>query len=160
MQLFVLPWLSGWQWCLLSIILALITFCVIIAMWESDGQLQINQQWNTNKEKKKHEYTPPNSEAIEKGGNVATLWIGNPLPDPVPFPVVMPNRYVIDSKFNMSQAREKFAETQKWRKDQGIDNLIFKKRPFYHVVRSAYPHFLNGRSKQVQTSIIYSICTC
>ncbi len=162
MHLFELPWISGWHWFLISLILALITFCIIIAVWDSNDQLQINQQWHTNEEKKKmREYMPSSSETLTIGENVATLWVDHPLPDPVPFPVVMPNRYVIDAKYNMSQAINFFAETLEWRRDQGMDKMIiFKEKPFFHAVRSVYPHFLNGRSKQVQTSIIDSICTC
>ncbi len=128
-----------------------------MVMWDRENELQINEQWGTNEENKYEDTF--NAEATEKQEHSA-LWIESPLPDPMPFPVVMPNRYVIDSNYNVSRARKKFAETQKWRKEQSIDGLLSKKRPFFHTVRSVYPHFLNGRSKQVQTSIIYSVCTC
>ncbi len=141
MQLFALPWLLVCQWMAIGITLVLITFCIVSIMWNHE-----NGRRNTN-EKNNYEGTF-NAEAKVQQEHRA-LWTESPLPDPVPFPVVMPNRYLIDSNYNVARARKKFAETQKWRKEQGIDSLLSKERPFFHAVRSVYPHFLNGRSKQV-----------
>ncbi len=91
------------------------------------------------------------AEATGKGKNNA-LRMECPLPDPMPFPVAMPSRYMKDSNYDVSQARKKFAATQMWRREHGIENMLFKKRPYFHAVRSVYPHFLNGRSKQVYTT--------
>mmetsp|Transcript_11917 Transcript_11917/g.15588 ORF Transcript_11917/g.15588 Transcript_11917/m.15588 type:complete len:556 (+) Transcript_11917:107-1774(+) len=59
----------------------------------------------------------------------------------------IPLRYIRGMEGDMVEAERRWRETCKWRKGNGIDNILQEPQPHWDAIKANYPHFMHRRCK-------------
>lgn len=60
----------------------------------------------------------------------------------------MPEKWLRAEKGNREKAEHRYKVTMKWRKENGIDKLLDEPQPYWHLIKKAYPHFMQYTDKE------------
>lgn len=72
----------------------------------------------------------------------------NPKSDRKTAPESIPFRFIRATKGDIIAAKERWADTCKWREDMGMDNILSKPHPKLQVIKENYPHYFHLRGKK------------
>merc|ERR1711957_933689 len=65
-----------------------------------------------------------------------------------PAPKEMPLRFLRAGKGDPIEGQRRYEATLQWRKEHGVDNILFEAHPSYEMVKKNYPHYFHLRGKQ------------
>ncbi|CAI5735752.1 unnamed protein product [Hyaloperonospora brassicae] len=59
----------------------------------------------------------------------------------------IPKRFILAEKGDQVKALERYNETTKWRREQGIDSILEEPNPYFRIIKDNYPHYYHKRGK-------------
>jgi len=65
-----------------------------------------------------------------------------------PAPKELPIRFLRAGKGDPVEGQRRYEATLQWRKENGIDNILFESHPLFEMVKSHYPHYFHLRGKK------------
>lgn len=65
-----------------------------------------------------------------------------------PAPKELPLRFLRAGKGDPIEGQRRYEATLQWRKEHGVDNILFEAHPSYEMVKKNYPHYFHLRGKQ------------
>eukprot|EP00640_Fibrocapsa_japonica_P002048 CAMPEP_0113937386 /NCGR_PEP_ID=MMETSP1339-20121228/4008_1 /TAXON_ID=94617 /ORGANISM="Fibrocapsa japonica" /LENGTH=348 /DNA_ID=CAMNT_0000940117 /DNA_START=123 /DNA_END=1169 /DNA_ORIENTATION=- /assembly_acc=CAM_ASM_000762 len=63
-------------------------------------------------------------------------------------PCPVPLRYLKSCKGDVEEAQKRWNTTVKWRKENGVDDVLQKAQPHFHTIKKWYPHFIHSRDRE------------
>ena len=64
-----------------------------------------------------------------------------------PFLSPIPSRYIRGCAGDIDEAGRRWRETLIWRRENGIDDILYEPQPNFRLIKECYPHFLHRRDK-------------
>ena len=65
-----------------------------------------------------------------------------------PAPRELPVRFLRAGKGDPIEGQRRYEATLQWRKENGIDNILFEAHPMFEMVKQHYPHYFHLRGKK------------
>ncbi len=65
-----------------------------------------------------------------------------------PAPIELPVRFLRAGKGDPIEGQRRYEATLQWRKENGIDNILFEAHPLFEMVKQHYPHYFHLRGKK------------